>query len=607
MSYDKATINLDGCGYTLVQGENNNVEDSAKSNGSGKSALFEGIFYALFGETIRGSKDVINNKGDGTCKVSLDFLVNNISYKVIRGKDGSKSSLQLFINGEDKSGKGVRDTDKALQEYLPNLTNYLVGSVVVLGQGLPQRFSNNTPSGRKELLEKLSNSDFMIDDLKSKISLRKDELQAKQKDCENLLLSLKTQKDMLDRSLESYKDKLSKMSNVDEMSAELESLGKEYDELDVAKSEMVYSLQVLQAQLDNEKEKQAEVERERSKKDRELSNKYQETIPALIQECTMYETKCSALNEQIKKYKSIVDVCPTCGQKIVGVKHIDTEDIERELFENTEKYERCSLRLNAVRTSLVNEQTTLSREFLDRVEACTDAQSMLSKQIEEHSKNLDETKKKLKEIGDRGIELKTKIDIWGSRTSELKQSIESTKDEMEKISEQILYNNNDLNNISNRLSVVLKFSTLINRDFRGVLLENIISSVNHFASQYSNQLFGMDKIKLDLDGNNLNILFGDKEYESLSTGERLKADIVVQLSLRDMLCETLGFSCNIIVLDELFDGLDEIGCEQVINLLFNNLSDISSTFIITHRRDLPITSDNIITVLKNKDGVSILK
>ena len=107
--------------------------------------------------------------------------------------------------------------------------------------------------------------------------------------------------------------------------------------------------------------------------------------------------------------------------------------------------------------------------------------------------------------------------------------------------------------------------------------------------------------------NNLNILFGDKEYESLSTGERLKADIVVQLSLRDMLCETLGFSCNIIVLDELFDGLDEIGCEQVINLLFNNLSDISSTFIITHRRDLPITSDNIITVLKNKDGVSILK
>ena len=66
MSYDKATINLDGCGYTLVQGENNNAEDSAKSNGSGKSALFEGIFYALFGETIRGSKDIINNKGDGT-------------------------------------------------------------------------------------------------------------------------------------------------------------------------------------------------------------------------------------------------------------------------------------------------------------------------------------------------------------------------------------------------------------------------------------------------------------------------------------------------------------------------------------------------------------
>ena len=47
---------------------------------------------------------------------------------------------------------------------------------MILGQGMPNKFTNNTPSGRKELLEKLSKSDFMIEDIKNKLSARKNEL-----------------------------------------------------------------------------------------------------------------------------------------------------------------------------------------------------------------------------------------------------------------------------------------------------------------------------------------------------------------------------------------------------------------------------------------------
>ena len=97
---------------------------------------------------------------------------------ITRTKDHSKHKTNLFIeiNGVDKSGKGIRDSEKLLAEYLPDLTSSLIGSVIVLGQELPQKFTNNSPSGRKEVLEKLFKSDFMIQDLKDRISTRKTEL-----------------------------------------------------------------------------------------------------------------------------------------------------------------------------------------------------------------------------------------------------------------------------------------------------------------------------------------------------------------------------------------------------------------------------------------------
>ena len=84
--------------------------------------------------------------------------------------------MKIIRNGEDVSGKGIRDSEKLLSEYLPDLTSSFLGSVIILGQGLPQRFSNNTPSGRKDVLEKLSKSDFMIEDLKQKVSDRKTQI-----------------------------------------------------------------------------------------------------------------------------------------------------------------------------------------------------------------------------------------------------------------------------------------------------------------------------------------------------------------------------------------------------------------------------------------------
>ena len=126
--------------------------------------------------------------------------------------------LKIQKNGVDISGKGLRQSESLLEEYLPDLTSSLIGSVIVLGQGLPQKFSSNSPSGRKEVLEKLFKSDYMIQDLKDRISKRRTELNDEiRKVQDNKLVNLTKIETLTDRiNLDKARlSQLEEMSNIE--------------------------------------------------------------------------------------------------------------------------------------------------------------------------------------------------------------------------------------------------------------------------------------------------------------------------------------------------------------------------------------------------------
>ena len=171
LSYGHSTIDLRNKNYCLVRGINKNPLDLASSNGSGKSSWSSAICWCLTGETIEGLHSNLKNIwiDEDLCYVTLLFSVDNVKFELTRFV-APKSDLKLKVNGVDKSGKGIRETSAILAGYLPDLTSQLLSSVIVLGQGLPGKFTNNTPSGRKESLEKLSQSDFMIQDIKTRLA-----------------------------------------------------------------------------------------------------------------------------------------------------------------------------------------------------------------------------------------------------------------------------------------------------------------------------------------------------------------------------------------------------------------------------------------------------
>lgn len=606
MSFEDSFIDFECGGYTLIRGENNNKSDSAKSNGSGKSSIWEAVSWAITGETIRGTKEVKRLGVDEKtpCSVTVVFSVDNVTYEITRSKD--PTSLKLIINGEDKSGKGIRDTQQILSSYLPDLTSNLIGSVIILGQGLPQRFTNNTPSGRKECLEKLSKSDFMIEDLKSKISERKNKIADAKRQYENSILSSESKKSVIESALDKNRFDLDNFPDKDKLRDEINLCKVRYSEVDSEFSlldkkitALSEELEQLNATLNNNSKEMSStlltLEDEKSNSLREIEEK---------SNYSSKKTECALLENEIKKLSSVVDVCPTCGQKLPVVLKVDTSDKKRLLEEYKDSLKQVDSQL-----ALINE--TYSAKKNEILSSSKQEEAKLQKEIKEKKDVLKYEKENLlnltaqkRQLEAAAVSKEEQLKNLESRYAELEKAKKELEEELNTHLKNIKKFQGALESAEEHLDIVNKFYTIATRDFRGILLNNIISYINNKAKDYCEYLFGSRLISFEQDGNNISISYDKKQYESLSGGEKQKVDIIVQFSLRDMLCEYLDFSSNMLVLDEITDNIDSDGVERLFGLLSKNLLDVESVFLISHRTDFELPVDREWLVEKNQDGVS---
>jgi len=672
LSYGHAEIELRDKLYCLVRGINNCKSDNALSNGSGKSSWSSAICWCLTGQTTQGLKSNIKNINidEKECYVTLLFKVNQDEFEITRYKE-PKSDLTILVNGENKSGETFRKSEEILAEYLPDLTVDLLCSIIILGQGLPCKFSSNTPSGRKEVLEKLSKSDFMIQDIKNRLA----EVIAKNNDdlrkTEDKLLTLTTQQSMYATQKTSLQETLTELEKPHNFDEQIASLQKNID--DLTNSINSHNLKLTEAnnkskelnddltkllddkntQLNNENAEFNEFNTQYLTKKNTLENELREKKNTLETELKNYdstlrvtytsektklETRITFLKEDITKKKSITDICPTCGQKLIGVIKPDTTKEEKELSELetnlSEKTTSFNDNINKETKRINEEFKRISDEYREKLEALdkvynanrvihTDTLNKITASCDEDiSKKKYEIKQNKEKIDlytqDKQLKESRKVDLqtdlnkvklekenYNTKLEEVKASLLSIDNNEKKLSAEILYNNNDKETISARIDVDNKINNLVKRDFRGFLLQNVINFINSKAKEYALDVFETDNLDFVLNGNNIDITYLDKAYENLSGGEKQKVDLIIQFAIRDMMSQYLNFSSNILVLDEIFDQLDEIGCTKVLNLISQKLNDLESIFIISHRADeLAIPYDTEMVVIKDSLGIS---
>lgn len=605
-SFKYADIDLTNRGYTIVKGVNNNPIDNSQSNGSGKSSIWEAISYALTGTTIRGVKDVVNNKGDDGAIVELEFDIDKDHYRVCRYKDTKefKTDLKIYINGEDKSGKGIRDSEKLLAQYIPDLNAQLIGSVIVLGQGLPQRFTNNTPSGRKEILEKLSKSDFMIEDLKNRINDRKQVLAKKLRDVEDTILTKKTRQESIKDQVEATKNRLNSMGDTVELDNKINDFKASLEVTSVNLGNDKVKLDNLFTDLNNERSQYSTISDRKSAEVNDVESKYKQEIENQNELISTHKLKISSIKNEINRIESIKDVCPTCGQKIPNVHKPDATNLKEDLTKEQEALDVLTEKLDNVKTKKILEIDAISKKYDSLKEESYNRGNELRKSYDDLKRIIDDKQRLFDNDKNQLAKLESTRLSYDTLKNDLIKTIDNLEQSARAIDEELLYNYNIKSDIEARQAVVNKMFTLATRDFRGLLLSNVINFIDQKAKEYSLEVFGTDKLDFKLDGNNIDIMYDGKQIESLSGGEAKKVDIIIQFAIRDMLCKFLGFSCNILVADELFDACDRLGCQKIIDLISNKLCDIESVFIVTHHSDLNLPEDSIITVEKDENGIS---
>lgn len=643
MAIGEAEVDLTQTGFTLVSGNNQRAEDGATSSGSGKSNIMESLVWALTGETIRGAKDIVNRFTEGDCQVKLTFDFKGYNWCISRGMTRDKEkSLEIYKNGEVMPAKGYRDAEEVLNRELPELNFKFLNSVVVMGQGLPGRFTNNSPSGRKAVLEELTNADYMITQIKDNITKRGQEISDHLRVNQDAVLKATSEKGILESLLKSQEEEFDKLKafDIEADKRDLENLivkGKEasakVEELKIEEDKAVtLSKRIYEDYLNKGNSQKGEISNLRSKLEvslveiaKEKSEAYSKLNEELNSKVFLLNSKMDKLNEEISHNDSIVKggYCKYCGQRLSGFSEekiaeakVKIEKAKEELKIlskeytditnlNSEEKSKLNLKFETKRTEakvlLESQITAVENRYREELEKLKESSSEAMLYLNNTRESLSLAQSNLLDLRSQYQEKNTQIKSYEDRLTNLSNKIAETKNSIKVAEGDISIHSDLVEKYQERLKVNKQMNTFASRDFRGILLEGIINRLDQIIKGYAKIVYGNELTSFYLDGNSIAIEFDGKDYESLSGGEQQRLNLLIQLSLRDLIVETSGVSTSFLAIDECFDGLDRFGCDRVVEL-FQSLE--ISIWVITHRSELEIPFDQELIVVKGPDGVS---
>lgn len=557
-SIHRIHTDLNDLGTVLIKGINE-YELKSQSNGSGKSSIAESIIWCLYGTTSAGITNPTNKYTSTGCLVSVTLYLDSEKYKITRTCDHAtyKNSLAILHNDEDISGRNKSDSDKILHDLLP-MSQDIFLSTVFLSQGFSSRLSCLSPSARKGRLEELTQTDKQLDMFKNTVSDSLSSWRCILNDANQELSSNRAQVEILQNEV-----------------SRTQSIIDEYTSSDAEPS---IDIEALQSKSDNLNDKILDLSQKKSSLE----------SSAMTLRMNLDQNKASFTNnyKRIGELESLIDslrnkICPICKQPY------DTED-SRNLLE-----------------SYNNEVNFLSSQNIELEKSTSDKQT----EVEEIKSQLSDVQIRLdkfrsvyqsvrKIINDNPIKPHKDLTDENKRLSEYLSRIHKLKlDQSDLITR--------VDNAQTHAGAAEHIQYLISRQFRNHLLSNTIRYLNQKLGEYSTKLFSEDIIRITDDTNKLDIYLGDTKYESLSGGEKRKVDLAVTLAQRDLASSISNTSCNLIILDETLEHLDEVATESALSLLLDTTSDLSSVFVITHN-NYEIPYDVIWTITKDDSRISHL-
>jgi len=544
-------IILDKHNTTLVIGD----------NGSGKSTMLDALCFGLFGKAFRNIKkdQLVNSVNERDCKVEVFFDIGRQKFHIIRGIKPNR--FEIYKNGKMlNQDASARDYQKHLENNILKLNYQSFTQVVILGSSSFVPFMQLTPRNRRDVVEEILDIkifSMMNTILKTRIKFLKDD----QKDIAHQFELTETQIDMAQRHIDRSKENTTANKKALEQTIA-------QNEIEIVTLNTQISLLMYKVEEWNDRvlPQQKKLNEDRT----ELNNiKYK------------LDHKSSKAREEITFFEEN-DNCPTCEQ------NIDEEFKKQAIQDRTDKMITSACTTSKLKEELSAMDNRLkefveienaNREYeVDVAKKTTSTKSMLSfnhqlrQQIEDFNKadaELAEEKAKLKTY--KG-QLKT---------------IEKRKEKLTEDNNYLLIARQLLNDSGIKTKIIKRYLPVMNK-----LINSYLSALE-FPAQ-----FNLDEEFNETIKSRYRDVFS---YANFSEGEKMRIDLALLFTWRQIAKMKNSTNTNLLVLDEIFDSsLDYNGTDEFLKIL-NTLAN-ENVFIISHKSDLSVDKfDNLIRFEKQQN------
>ena len=553
--------------FTEITIDKHNTVLVSGRNGHGKSfALLDAITFGLFGKPFRkvNIPQLVNTVNQKDCLVEVEFSTPKHEYKVVRGLQPKVFEIYKDGNLLPQNAK-AKDYQRVLEEQILRMNYKSFTQIVILGSSSFVPFMQLTPADRREVIEDILDIKIfsvMNGLLKSKVSELKENLNIIQNkiDISNEKITLQeSHVNTLEMKSQERidKNKTKVKSLIEEGTSTQNSISKITDHINNLRDENPEKDQFL-VSLKNVEKTESTLEGD---------------IKRLHKDIIFYtsNTSCPSCKQDIDEdfRQSILDQRAiekiTLEERLKGVvvliqdtlsKINSIEDVEVDI----QKQEKRIVEQESTIKSLYSQIQYIEQEIND---------------LENNRGNIDDEKLKLHEF------LQNKEESLGEKETVLNQ----------KYNYDIVH---DLLKDAGIKSKIIKYYLpIINK-----LINKYLASMNFFAN------FTLDEEFNETIKSRHRDTFS---YMSFSEGEKLRIDLALILSWREIAKIKNSANCNLLILDEVFDSsLDSMGTDDLMKLL-EDLSINTNIFVISHKSDQLADKFSNYLVFEKKNNFSRIK
>ena len=542
-------VNLNKCGTNLIIG----------NNGSGKSTVLDALTFSLFGKPFRkiNKPQLKNSVNEKECVVEVEFTIGNTEWKIVRGIKPTVFEIWKDCKLLDQAAASL-DQQRWLEQSVIKMNFKSFTQIVILGSSTFVPFMQLSAANRREVIEDLLDIKVfssMNSIIKDRIKFTRDEIK---------LLNLK--KDSLADKVEMQENFIEELEN--RGNANINANKEKIANLDKEIIEYVDANVIVETHLEQYTKEQESLVSvgDKLKKLNNMKGKISQKVTTITKEHKFF-------NEN--------SVCPTCTQSIEEEFRInrirDAQNKAKELQSGYKELEEA-----------IKEEEERERQFI-----------ALSKEITKLTHGISQNNIKIsgcrRQIQNLESEIQRTTEQLQNRNTEheklksFKENLKTTYEELESKKESINYYD-------------FSYSLLKDGGVKSKIIKKYLPLINQQVNRYLQMMDFYINFTLDEEFNETvqSPIHEDFSYASFSEGEKMRIDLALLFTWREVARMKNSVNTNLLIMDEVFDSsLDGFGTDEFLKIIRYVIKD-ANIFVISHKTGLEDKFENVIKFEKVK-------